>query len=148
MYQNCCRKCGSTSLHTEVKGNNTGLYCDDCGAWQRWLGKDELRAFEYSMREATKEEEDSVNRYIEIISKSTGVNFYDKEDDVPKTSCDIPMPEVVECYKPKTIARIKLCGAMIFTVTERMSWEKPTEEQIKNLHDMLCIDIEILEDGE
>ena len=45
MYQNCCRKCGSTSLHTEVKGNNTGLYCDDCGAWQRWLGKDELRAF-------------------------------------------------------------------------------------------------------
>lgn len=43
MYQNCCKKCGSTSLHTEVKGNNTGLYCDDCGAWQRWLGKDELR---------------------------------------------------------------------------------------------------------
>lgn len=40
MYKNYCRKCGSTSLHTEVKGNNTGLYCDDCGAWQRWLGKD------------------------------------------------------------------------------------------------------------
>ena len=50
MYKNCCRKCGSTSLHTEVKGNNTGLYCDDCGAWQRWLGKDELRAFEFSSR--------------------------------------------------------------------------------------------------
>ena len=29
MYQSCCRKCGSTSLHTEVKGNNTGLYCDE-----------------------------------------------------------------------------------------------------------------------
>ena len=84
MYQNCCKKCGSTSLHTEVKGNNTGLYCDDCGAWQRWLGKDELRAFEFSMRKATKEERDSVNRYIESISKSTGVNFYDKEDDIAK----------------------------------------------------------------
>lgn len=48
MYQNCCKKCGSTSLHTEVKGNNTGLYCDDCGAWIKWLGKDELRAFNYS----------------------------------------------------------------------------------------------------
>lgn len=46
MYQNCCKKCGSISLHTEVKGNNTGLYCDDCGAWIKWLGKDELRAFE------------------------------------------------------------------------------------------------------
>ena len=59
------------------------------------------------------------------------------------------MPEVVEIDKPKTIARIKLCGgAMVFNVTDMMPWEKPTEEQIKNLHDMLCIDIEILEDGE
>lgn len=88
MYKNCCRKCGGTSLHTEVKGNNTGLYCDDCGAWQRWLGKDELRAFEYSMREATKEERYSVNKYIESISKSTGINFYDKEDDVAKIIYD------------------------------------------------------------
>ena len=120
MYQNCCRKCGSTSLHMEVKGNNIGLYCDDCGAWQRWLGKDELRAFEHSQK-----------------------------SQLPKTSCDIPMPEVVEIYKPKTIARIKLCGGvMTFDVTECMSWKKPTEEQIKNLHDMLCIDVEILEDGE
>lgn len=88
MYKNCCRKCGSTSLYTEVKGNNTGLYCDDCVAWQCWLGKDELRAFEFSMREATKEEKDSVNRYVESISKSTGVNFYDKEDDVAKIIYD------------------------------------------------------------
>lgn len=34
MYKYYCKKCKSTSLHTEVKGNNTGLYCDDCGAWQ------------------------------------------------------------------------------------------------------------------
>lgn len=88
MYQNCCKKCGSTSLYTKVKGNNTGLYCNDCGAWQRWLWKDELRAFEYSMREATKEEKDSVNRYVESISKSSGVNFYDKEDDIAKIIYD------------------------------------------------------------
>lgn len=48
MYQNCCKKCGSISLHTEVKGNNTGLYCDDCGSWIKWLSKEELRAFEYN----------------------------------------------------------------------------------------------------
>lgn len=35
MYKWVCRKYGSTSLHTEVKGNNTGLYCDDCGAWNK-----------------------------------------------------------------------------------------------------------------
>ena len=54
MYQNCCKKCGSTSLHTEVKGNNTGLYCDDCGAWEKWLSKDELRAFEYLQKKSNK----------------------------------------------------------------------------------------------
>lgn len=75
MYQNCCKKCGSISLHTEVKGNNTGLYCDDCGAWIKWLGKDETRAFEHSMREATKNERESVSEYIKSISKPTGVSF-------------------------------------------------------------------------
>lgn len=58
MYQNCCKKCGSISLHTEVKGNNTGLYCDDCGSWIKWLPKDELRAFEYS-KECGKRAENS-----------------------------------------------------------------------------------------
>lgn len=54
MYQNCCRKCGSISLHTDIKGTNTGLYCDDCGTWLKWLSKDELRAFECSLKEKKK----------------------------------------------------------------------------------------------
>lgn len=58
MYQNCCKKCGSTSLHTETKGSNTGLYCDDCGAWVKWLGKDELRAFEHSIKKTNLKSED------------------------------------------------------------------------------------------
>ena len=118
MYQNCCKKCGSISLHTETKGSATGLYCNDCGAWVKWLGKDELRALEHSQK-----------------------------SQLPKTSCDIPMPENV-VSSPKTIARIKLCGAIVFNVRDMMPWKKPTEEQIKNLHDMLCIDVEIFEDGE
>ena len=40
------------------------------------------------MREATKEEKDSVNKYIESISKQTGINFYDKEDDIAKIIYD------------------------------------------------------------
>ena len=51
MYQNCCKKCGSLELHTEVKGSNTGLYCSDCGSWIKWLGKDELRAYEHAKLE-------------------------------------------------------------------------------------------------
>lgn len=82
MYQNCCTKCGSIALHTEVKGNNTGLYCDDCGAWIKWLGKDELRAFNYNqmmsqMRETTPEENKAISDYLDTISKPTGINIFD-----------------------------------------------------------------------
>lgn len=81
MYQNCCTKCGSIALHTEVKGNNTGLYCDDCGAWVKWLGKDELRAFNYNqmlsqMRETTPEENKAISDYLDSISKPTGINIF------------------------------------------------------------------------
>ena len=55
MYQNCCKKCGSISLHTEIKGNNTGLYRNDCGSYIKWLSKDELRAFEHGQKEENKD---------------------------------------------------------------------------------------------
>lgn len=106
MYQNCCKKCGSIYLHTETKGSATGLYCDDCGAWVKWLGKDEKRAFEYAMRNATKQESEVTNNYIESISKPTGVKFndidingnlnmYGYDDDKP----DIEIGKLC-CFKP------------------------------------------------
>ena len=76
MYQNCCKKCGSVSLHTEQKGNNVGLYCDDCGAWIKWLGKDELRAFEHSIKESsmndiseTSDKKDVITRLKEFVKR-------------------------------------------------------------------------------
>ena len=47
MYQNCCKKCGSIDLFMKESGNNVGLYCSDCGAWIKWMSKDEQRAFEH-----------------------------------------------------------------------------------------------------
>lgn len=77
MYKNCCKKCGSIDLHTEVKGNNTGLYCNDCGAFQKWLGKDELRAFEYAIKNSTKRENESVNDILEpLFTKEQLKQFY------------------------------------------------------------------------
>lgn len=84
MYQNCCKKCGSTSLHTEVKGNNTGLYCDDCGAWIKQLGKDELRAFEY-----TKQTEKQIEKKTYIT------NSYGFQDN----KADIELGKLC-CFKP------------------------------------------------
>ncbi len=96
MYQNCCKKCGSVSLHTEVKGNNTGLYCDDCGAFQKWLGKDELRAFNYSQKENSNicaESKDIITRlkeFVKFLNKKID-SEYDKlpispEDAIRKNS--------------------------------------------------------------
>ena len=50
MYNNCCKKCGSVALFTKTSGNAVGLYCSDCGAWIKWVGKNELRAFENSKK--------------------------------------------------------------------------------------------------
>lgn len=67
MYQNCCKKCGSISLHTKNKGNHTGLYCNDCGAWIKWLGQDELRAFEYSTQSSQSNQKASLNNLEQIL---------------------------------------------------------------------------------
>lgn len=72
MYQNCCKKCGSISLHTEVKGNNTGLYCDDCGAWIKWLGKDELNAFNHAKKEENKDIEETME-LVELDKRTIAV---------------------------------------------------------------------------
>lgn len=51
---------------------------------------------------------------------------------------------------PKPIAKITLCGCIHLTLTDEVkgSFIKPTPEQIKNLKEMLCIDIELLEEEE
>lgn len=41
-----CTKCNSEDLFIEKSGNNTGLYCSDCGKWITWLNKDEMRLAE------------------------------------------------------------------------------------------------------
>ena len=75
-----------------MKGNNTGLYCDDCGAWVKWLGKDELNAFEHSkknqvlvqMRDSTPEENQAISEYIKSISVPTGINIFDEKSIVKR----------------------------------------------------------------
>lgn len=59
--------------------------------------------------------------------------------------------ELIELlHVPKVIARITLCGAFVMEVNEEMNWNPPTPEQIKNLKEMLNIDVRLIEedDGE
>lgn len=49
---------------------------------------------------------------------------------------------------PKPVARIILCGAMTFTIMDNMSFNRPTEEQIKNLKEVFNIEVELLNEDE
>lgn len=43
---------------------------------------------------------------------------------------------------PKRVATIKLCGgAMTFYIDNTMQWQRPTDEQIYNLKNLLCIEV-------
>lgn len=47
MAHKSCRKCRCTSLYVTPKGNNIGLYCSKCGAYQKWVSKSEAKNYEY-----------------------------------------------------------------------------------------------------
>ena len=40
-----CNKCGASkrSLFVEIQINRRGLYCGECGKWQKWITKQELQ---------------------------------------------------------------------------------------------------------
>lgn len=49
---------------------------------------------------------------------------------------------------PKQVARITICGCFHLDIFDNIEFIRPTEEQIKNLHDMLCIDVTLFDEEE
>lgn len=58
--------------------------------------------------------------------------------------CYIEQPMVSTYFVPKVIAKITLCGAFVMEIREGVDWNPPTPEQIKNLKEMLNIDVELM----
>ena len=53
-----------------------------------------------------------------------------------------PSCEAYSIRIPKRVATIKLCGgAMTFYIDDTMQWQRPTDEQIKNLKELLAIEV-------
>lgn len=46
---------------------------------------------------------------------------------------------------PKRVARITLCGSIHIDLDDTMAFTRPTPEQIKNLKDTFCIDVELFD---
>ena len=44
----------------------------------------------------------------------------------------------------KVIAKITICGAVTIPVYDYMDWNPPTPEQVKNLKEMLNIDVKLI----
>lgn len=58
------------------------------------------------------------------------------------TSLDVAAYPQVEIRIPKKVATIKLCGGgLTFHINDTMEFTMPTEEQRKNLKEMLCIEV-------
>ena len=49
---------------------------------------------------------------------------------------------------PKQVARITICGCFHLDIFDNIEFIRPTKEQIKNLHDMLCIDVILFDEEE
>lgn len=70
-----CNKCGSSNYTTEKHGNNTGLYCSDCGKWHKWLNKDEVRVYSQKYKEeiidpdSIEKIENSRQSYVTLTNK-------------------------------------------------------------------------------
>ena len=53
--------------------------------------------------------------------------------------------ESCEISCQKQIGEIVLCGCLHIAIFDSSDFIRLTEEQIKNLHDMLCIDVKLFE---
>ena len=43
-----CNKCNSKNLFVEIQGSRRGLYCGECGKWQKWITKQELQIAKFN----------------------------------------------------------------------------------------------------
>lgn len=71
-----------------------------------------------------------------------------KEYDISTLHSDAPTEQLyisTERFSiPKVVAKITLCGVFTIAIREGMDWNPPTLEQIKNLKEMLNIDVELI----
>lgn len=113
MLISSCPHCGSGKLYIQEKKTNTGLYCDDCGKWIKWLSKEDIKVFERTkaeMERLEKEQKDiftphdleTMTRRLEELVKAIDKEVDDRmgalpvsiEDSLSKSSYCMAMDKV------------------------------------------------------
>lgn len=85
-----CSNCGSDIMFTQIKGNNTGLYCRNCGKWQKWLNKNEKNLWNTPITPINKTIQDRIQELIDAIENNVSVEMLNdpksKEDQIRKNA--------------------------------------------------------------
>lgn len=96
-----CSKCHSKDVFISKSGNNTGLYCGDCGKWITWLNKDQLRLVERNRGEALKDVLQKLSEFsldeIESACQKVGVHLRDEYGNFKNTAT--VLAELFETFK-------------------------------------------------
>ena len=69
-------------------------------------------------------------------------------DDMRESGYKFKETDMLLIKPPKQVARITICGCFHLDIFDDVEFIRPTEEQIKNLHDMLCIDVTLFDEEE
>jgi len=69
MKNYACEKCGSMDLFIKSNGSQTGLYCNVCGKWIKWVSKSELPLVEKFIEEQKKDISIAYSTNIQMIAK-------------------------------------------------------------------------------
>ena len=119
---NTCKYCGRNQLFIRPSGSNTGLYCQTCGKWQKWMNKNEIRAFN-AQNDVLESSDTAYNDIVERLQE-----FADRlVKEVDKTLTRTPISDtdaIVKCAlaqayeKDKNAILAIINGKRYFEVTE------------------------------
>lgn len=114
-----CNKCGSNNYMIEKHGNNTGLCCSDCGKWQKWLTKDEIRVYSKLNRtEQSKENTDDSKQIIDQLKEF--IDYLDKVID--NAMVQEPISPAIQIRKGAYCTALERCKHSILNIIEGKDW--------------------------
>ena len=72
----------------------------------------------------------------------------ESSDGMRESGYKLKETDMLPIKPPTQVARITICGCFHLDIFDNIEFIRPTEEQIKNLHDMLCIDVILFDEEE
>ena len=82
-----CSKCKSRDVFINKSGNNTGLYCGDCGAWIKWLNKDELRIANIQIKN------NEANRISDVLKSLSNCSVEEMSNEFKRIGIHVENPD-------------------------------------------------------